>query len=439
MKRFGLFCFSNDLRLHDQPGLLQASQEVDALICVYVMDPRIVNANQYGLVGLSDHRQRFLKQSLMVLDQQLGRLNHSLVVLEGKLEYELAEIIDQYKISSVYRSKQAGWIENQTWLSLQTKYQQVRFIERDSHTLFDEAQLPFLLDELPVTFSKFKNIVADLLPTQAVPAVTELPPMIQLNKPFSGWLLNDVEPFNGGEVLGLQQCQAYFSDQLPLNYKYVRNALDGWQNSSKFSPWLANGCLSVRALYTRLLNFERTVKANESTYWLYFELLWREYFQWYAHRHGARLFAFKGIKGRAPLTSYYANRFQQWVNGTTPYPIVNSGMNELAATGYISNRVRQIVASCLVNELSLDWRYGAAYFEQQLIDYDVASNWGNWQYLAGVGADVKDKRHFNLEKQTQMFDPNRDYITRWKGDENLIPTDTVDAADWPISPGYDIQ
>jgi deoxyribodipyrimidine photo-lyase len=107
-------------------------------------------------------------------------------------------------------------------------------------------------------------------------------------------------------------------------------------------------------------------------------------------------------------------------------------MKELKATGFLSNRGRQIVASCFINELSMDWRYGAAYFESVLIDYDLASNWGNWQYLAGVGADPRDKRHFNLEKQTQQFDPNGQYIQRWQANNNLTPLDSVDAADWPI-------
>ena len=107
-------------------------------------------------------------------------------------------------------------------------------------------------------------------------------------------------------------------------------------------------------------------------------------------------------------------------------------MNELNSTGYISNRGRQIVASCFVNELRLDWRFGAAYFEQQLIDYDVANNWGNWQYLAGVGADPRSIRHFNLDRQTRQYDPSGAYIMNWTQNQTLNTLDSVDAADWPI-------
>jgi len=107
-------------------------------------------------------------------------------------------------------------------------------------------------------------------------------------------------------------------------------------------------------------------------------------------------------------------------------------MKQLNATGYMSNRGRQLVASCFVHELNLDWRYGAAYMEQQLIDFDVASNWGNWQYLAGVGADPRGHRRFDLEKQTQTYDPNGLFIKHWGGDQHLEQLDSRDTVDWPI-------
>src|SRR5690606_10442456 len=107
---------------------------------------------------------------------------------------------------------------------------------------------------------------------------------------------------------------------------------------------------------------------------------------------------------------------------------------ELKATGYLSNRGRQIAASCFVNELGLDWRYGAAWFEHQLLDYDVASNWGNWQCIAGVGVDPRGGRHFNLDKQAESCDPDGSYRARWAPEPILTQLDSTDAADWPIEP-----
>ncbi|MFO6423827.1 FAD-binding domain-containing protein, partial [Motilimonas sp. KMU-193] len=177
---------------------------------------------------------------------------------------------------------------------------------------------------------------------------------------------------------------------------------------------------------------ENEFGANESTYWLGFELWWREYFQWLALQLKTDLYRFQGRPGKAPLTSYFSERFVKWCLGQTPFPLVNACMKQLNQTGYMSNRGRQIVASCLVNELGVDWRYGAAYFQQQLADHDVASNWGNWQYIAGVGVDPRGGRHFNLAKQTQTYDLNGDFVAKWQGASELLPLDSVDAADWPV-------
>ncbi len=164
-----------------------------------------------------------------------------------------------------------------------------------------------------------------------------------------------------------------------------------------------------------LKRYEADYGANDSTYWIYFELLWREYFYWYARRYGRQLFHFGGIRNQTPLTSFYAHRFQQWKKGETPFPLVNACMHQLNETGYMSNRGRQLVASCLVHELGLDWRYGAAYFESQLIDYDVASNWGNWQYLAGVGADLVVQGNSILKSRRKCTTPTMSLLISGMG------------------------
>jgi deoxyribodipyrimidine photo-lyase len=238
--------------------------------------------------------------------------------------------------------------------------------------------------------------------------------------------------FRGGASQAQKHLAQYFGSRLPSTYKEVRNALEGWEFSTKFSPWLADGSISVRQILQALNDYEASVEANDSTYWIYFELLWREYFQWFAHAYGVKLFNKDGVKSQKILTSFYPERFQRWCQGNTPYPLVNACMKQLNATGYMSNRGRQIVASCLVNELSLDWRYGAAYFEQQLVDYDVGSNWGNWQYLAGVGADPRGQRHFDIAKQTAIYDPQNTFIDNWGGQTHAGSMDAVDYADWPI-------
>lgn len=430
----GLYLFSNDLRLHDNPALQMAADEVDTLLCVYCLPLSKINRLPYHTNPLGPWRQQFLLQSLADLAQQLTRLGQQLlIVLEHPLN-TLPALITQYNVTSLYRSQHAGTYENQSWQALTERYPYLSFTTTPSHTLFTPEELPFHIEQLPPTFSQFRKRVDELPIRQPLPNLTRLPapPKNLLHfDVLSPLLTHHRSMFQGGEQAALGQLETYFSSRAPSNYKQTRNALDGWESSTKFSPWLALGSLSANTLIERLHHYESHVERNNSTAWIKFELLWREYFQWYAHRYPTRLFAFRGIKPHGPNTSYYAERYRRWCNGNTPYPIVNACMHQLNQTGYMSNRGRQLVASCLVHELSLDWRYGAAYFEQQLLDYDVASNWGNWQYIAGVGADPKEHRHFHLEKQTQRYDPDGTFIRKWKGDQHDGNLDAVDAADWP--------
>lgn len=431
----GIFWFTNDLRLHDNPALMRASLLVDELLCVYVIDRTWRSSSQYSQTNNCQNSDRFLRESLIDLGKNLKNIGQRLIVLESGTLSTLRMLISQVDASHVVRSDDAGWYGKRAWNELKEANKGVVFHLIDSHTLFDEGCLPFSVAELPTSFTKFKHAMSDIEPLKPISKQSYLPPPPQID--FPDFNSSDEEGskslFNGGETEGLAHMSAYFDSEKPMFYKEVCNAIDGWDNSCKLSPWLSNGCLSAREAVSVRSDYEKNITANESTYWIYFELLWREYFQWYAHKNGSKLFSIIGIRNLSPLTSYYPERFQKWVNGSTPYPIVNACMKELKTTGYLSNRGRQIVASCLVNELAIDWRYGAAYFEQALIDYDVASNWGNGQYLAGVGADTRDKRHFNLEKQTQQFDPDGRYISLWGGNSDLQPLDSVDAADWPIS------
>jgi len=444
MRNVGLYWFGNDLRLHDNANLLKAAAEVDDLLCIYCLDPHWLMPNRYGLVTLSANRWRCLKESLLDLDKQLQQLGQHLLVCNDVPVKAIYDLASAHQVSFIYRSRQTGYYEKQQGLALRKQLPLVQFIETDTHSLFALDQLPFPLAKLPDTFTQFKNAVEQLSVDKPLPTVEFLPSSPVLK---TDWLSRFPDyskstskaeheiVFHGGEKAGLKQLTDYFASGSVSYYKEQRNELDGWGNSSKFSPWLANGNLSVRQICFNLNNYEQQTGANESTYWLFFELLWREYFQWYAHHHGKRLFTFQGIKQQKPLTSFYPERFRKWCSGNTPYPIVNACMKQLNVTGFMSNRGRQIVASCLVNELAVDWRHGAAYFEQQLLDYDVASNWGNWQYLAGVGADPRGKRHFDLEKQTRQYDPDALFINKWQGGIQNLPLDSVDAADWPVIAG----
>ena len=438
MMKVGVMWFGEDLRCADQDMLWQSAQEVDHLVCLYCDEPHNSRPSRYATQGMSTNRRRFLEQGLQSLAQQLEALGQTLFISAMDAVTSLNLLLNEVPISHLYRNHHGGWYEQQTLKRIANQFPDVRIHIGHDLSLFRPSQLPFEITELPVSFSKFRRLVENIDVLSPLPALEELPPKalftIQKIRPWQTLAVNQNSAFTGGEQAAMDQLSDYFSSNLPSLYKETRNELDGWENSTKFSPWLAQGSLSARQIKASLDVYERDHGASESTYWIYFELLWREYFHWYATRYGKQLFLPGGLSGKQTQGSYYAERFRKWSQGNTPYPLVNACMKQLNQTGFMSNRGRQIVASCLIYELGIDWRYGAAYFEEQLIDYNVGSNWGNWQYIAGVGADPRGGRHFNLQKQTEQYDPNHRFINKWQGGQFDSQLDSVDAADWPIYP-----
>jgi deoxyribodipyrimidine photo-lyase len=143
-----------------------------------------------------------------------------------------------------------------------------------------------------------------------------------------------------------------------------------------------------------------------------FELLWRDYFRFNAMKLKAALFNRISPYSENLCELDQLKLFQAWYSGQSPDAFINANMQELNQTGWMSNRGRQNVASYLVKTLHVNWQWGASYFEKKLLDYDAASNWGNWAYLAGVGQDPRD-RIFNSERQAQRYDPMGKYQKKW--------------------------
>ena len=415
MPKIGLYVFARDCRITDNPSLLAFAAQVDCLLCVYCVEPLSEFARRYSQTSASEAQRGYLKQTLIELNQQLASLGQVLLVVDTSVVQTVKQVIAKHTISHIGYSHSAGSDEQCVWQQLQGQYPDITFINGGGNTLFNLAQLPFSLANLPHSFSAFRKQVDNIQSTPACKALTRLPPApetVAFGLPES--IQQASNPyFSGGEIAAQTHLLEYFASPAASDYKNTRNALQGERFSTQFSPYLAHGSLSARQILHALNDYEDRHGVNESTYWMYFELLWREYFYWYACKYQQRLFWLSGIAEQRPLLAFSARSFADWCHANTPYPLVNALMRQLNLTGWMSNRGRQIVASCLINELGVDWRYGAAYFEQRLIDYDVASNWGNWQYIAGVGADPRGGRHFNLEKQRLMYDPDGKFVDTW--------------------------
>ncbi|PTP39213.1 DASH family cryptochrome [Vibrio splendidus] len=460
MKKIGLYLFTNDLRINDNQLLHYAAQSVDKLICV-IVEPTLVrvSADLAQEQSYGAHRQAFVSQSIANLESNLVKLGQQLVVIHsnhlepGPAEHTLSQIIVSQHVTHFFANAHCGYDELQLIRSIQRQSPNLVMCLPHHSTLFDSHELPFELSKVPSSFTKFRKLVEHLDVNRRETVISALPPAVRLASTSTSTISlfsspNDesavISDYLGGEDAGLAHLENYFSHDYALNYKQTRNAFDGIVNSTKFSPWLALGCVSPKTIYRHLKQFETEHGTNDSTYWIYFELLWREYFYWKCLSLGSSLFGDSSNRELySPNSSATSNRdFAKWKSGNTNYQIVDACMRQLNETGYMSNRGRQLAASCLIFELGIDWRHGAAYFESQLIDYDAASNWGNWAYIAGAlnsqvntqankQNDAKQtqpkSRHFDLGKQTDMYDPDHTFINKWNArSKELVLTNNQD-------------
>jgi len=420
----GLVWLRGELRLHDNP-LLHAATQCDRLLLVYVIDAHWQTRTGWSWPRLHSHRCCFLAEALRDLQQRLAQHGQHLLVVQGDAPSLIADLVREHGIERVYLNAATGSEEaGQVSTLQQLLAADAALSVTADNRLFNE--MPFASDRWPMSFSAFRRKVEKRLqPLAPLAGIKSLPQPLLDN--YSDWpeILQQARSkpprFSGGESAGLQRLQHYLHDaQCILDYKQTRNGMLQTDDSSKLSPWLANGCLSVRHVWAEIERFEAEVTANESTYWLRFELLWREYFRWLLQHTGNALFRLAGLRDQ-PIHGLRAfdqfdqrqhDQFAAWTQGATGIPMIDANMRELLATGYMSNRGRQNVASFLVKDLQLDWRAGAAWFEHLLVDYDVASNWGNWAYQAGVGTDTRE-RWFNVVEQSRRYDPKAAYISHW--------------------------
>lgn len=409
-----LIWFRNDLRIRNNAALHAALAEGCKLSALYILDKRSFK--------LGDFRRNFITESLADLAENLNQYNICLDVRSGVPKEELSVFFDAHTTYRVFANK--GYAsEEKAQEKLLQSIPNVELYLFDEGFLIPPHCLPFDIDNLPDTFTAFRKKIEQVDIESMLAAPPDKGPSVnraQSNIGMDPARRNTAFPFRGGEYAALERLKDYlWNTRNILNYKETRNGLLGTEYSSKLSPWLATGCISAREIFSEIKAFERQVESNASTYWLIFELLWRDYFRYVMLKYGTSLFKSGGIRGKemnriAPLDA--SERFDAWVNGQTGDDFVDANMRELKLTGFMSNRGRQNVASFLVHQLKLDWRKGAAYFEKQLIDYDVFSNWGNWAYLAGVGNDPRENRVFNTQRQAEMYDPRGEYIRKWLDD-----------------------
>ncbi len=441
--------FRQDLRLSDNEALTDAIKHGDEVIPIYVFDERVFKeTTRFGFKKTERYRAKFIIESVRDLRNNLKELGSDLIIRVGKPEEEIFKIARLSKTSWVFCNRERTQEEVDVQDALERKLwevgQEVRYSR--GKMLYYTQDLPFPVSHTPDIFTHFRKEVERFVQVREplpIPKASELgQPTIEISLGDLPTLADfgheefeyderSVLPFKGGETEGLNRLQYYLWESNHIKqYKETRNGLMGGDYSSKFSPWLAQGCLSPKTIYHELKKYEAERGANKSTYWLFFELLWRDFFRLMGKKHGNHIFQKGGTvqKHDAELRDDF-RLLELWTAGRTGVPFIDANMRELAETGFMSNRGRQNVASFLVKDLHVNWQMGAEYFESLLIDYDPCSNYGNWNYVAGVGSDPRENRYFNILKQAKRYDPQGDYVKLWLPELTELPTQKVHRPD----------
>ncbi|KAL0738574.1 hypothetical protein Bca4012_014784 [Brassica carinata] len=432
-KGVAILWFRNDLRVLDNEALYRAWSSSDTLLPVYCLDPRLfLTTHFFDFPKTGALRGAFLMECLVDLRKNLMKRGLNLLIRSGKPEAILPSLAKDFEAHTVKHfcsvcllSVEELQVERLVDQALKGVGNGPKLELVWGSTMYHKDDLPFDVLDLPDIYTQFRKSVEakcrirsstripiSLGPTPSVDNWGDVPTLSQLG----------IEPqevtrgmrFVGGESAGLGR------DLLKV-YKETRNGMLGPDYSTKFSPWLAFGCISPRIIYEEVQRYERERVANNSTYWVLFELIWRDYFRFLSIKCGNSLFHLGGPRNVQGRWSQDKKLFESWRDGKTGYPIIDANMKELSTTGFMSNRGRQIVCSFLVRDMGLDWRMGAEWFETCLLDYDPCSNYGNWTYGAGVGNDPREDRYFSIPKQAQSYDPEGEYVAFWVQQLRRLP------------------
>ena len=419
-----LVWFRNNMRVEDNSSLTKAINNSDNVIGFINIDPKNFLSTKYGFKKTEKYRAKFLLETISDLKSQLDKLNISLIITHKDFGQSINEIIDQFEVTSIYT--QTEWTRDEL-IEESSIPDEINLIKDFDQFLFSPNDVRSLYDNIPRGFSNFRKKCEKYLSvndTLSIPKSLNSDNKISIEYPIpslSDLGFKDFEVhkdsvfrFKGGEINAKNRIRNYFFETRNVStYKLTRNGLIGEDYSSKFSPWLANGSISVKYIFKLLKEYEKEVEKNDSTYWLYFELIWRDFFKYVSMQHKDKFFNKDGIYGDDKEWSDDKDVLLSWINGKTKEPFVNANMIELSQTGFMSNRGRQNVSNYLTKELKIDWRIGAEYFESMLIDYDVHSNYGNWLYNAGIGNDSMPFRKFNPKLQSERYDPDKSYEKIW--------------------------
>ncbi|SKC13273.1 DASH family cryptochrome [Dyadobacter psychrophilus] len=390
-----IYWFRNDLRLRDNEALFSAVASASEIIPVYVFDPRQFDKTKLGFRRTGAMRGQFLIQSVVDLRNRLREKGGDLLIRVGEPEKIIAQLAEDYNAEYVYTSKEIAPEETRIESSLSKKLKTVNIDIKLfwMDTLMHATALPFAIAKLPANFSAFNEQIKGSLkikePLSEPEKVTlpneydagPIPILAQLG--IDPQELDGADAQNistGGESTALGILEKYVSDYIKNGKMYeTADPL----TDTRLSDWLSLGCISARYIYYYVTKAQAGKGTDDA---MIANLLSRDYFHWTLLRYGPRMFKPSGVKHNFLQRWQNDNSiYEKWTNGETRDDEVNHSMNTLKSTGFLTSAERTTCANHLVNELGINWTWGAMYFESHLMDYEVSVNWGRWNNIAGVG------------------------------------------------------
>lgn len=411
-----IFWFRRDLRLDDNVGFYEALKGEKPVLPIFIFDSKILDK-----LPEDDARVTFIHETLQNIQSTLQEdYNRTIAMFHGKPMDIFKNLVDTYTIGSVYtnhdyepyaktRDLKVASFLNENHITFKTFKDQVVF---EKGEIVKSDGNPYMVY---TPYMKLWKATFRTLDFKYFPSETELKKLIT-STDLPNLSLSDI-----GFIKSQQAIKPYLvTPSLIQNYEATRN-FPSQDSTSKLGPHLRFGTVSVRKMVNKAI-----AETNE-IFWQ--ELIWREFFtQILWHFPHTKDNSFKAKYDRIEWRNN-ENEFKAWCAGKTGYPLVDAGMRQLNETGFMHNRVRMLVGSFLCKHLLIDWRWGEAYFAEKLHDYDMASNVGNWQWVAGCGVDAAPYfRIFNPTTQIQKFDKDLDYIKQWVPDfqELTYPQPIVD-------------
>ncbi|MBD3842695.1 MAG: deoxyribodipyrimidine photo-lyase [Campylobacterales bacterium] len=400
--KLNIVIFRNNLRTKDNIPLFKAS----------LQDAPVLGLYSFEILLQNKFQNSFVYQSLQNLKQNLKALDINLICTNS-FQNTLDDLSTKFDIK-VFYEKEVGTYEKQLEMVFQ-KYNHEQYFNQ---TMIE----PFSFDYTK-SFSHFRKKAQKLSVSKPFgdPKTSTTIKYESLSIPNSCETI-----FKGGEDEANKRVEYYM--QFIHQYKSTRDKVDGLDNSTKFSPYLSIGCISARQIYHKLKEQEAKTYESKSSYWIYFELLWRDFFYLLLDQSGSKLFKIKGLKDIeyryiAQINQNYKNFFE----GYTKVDLIDASIKELTTTGWLSNRNRQLVASYGIKNLGISWLDIAKFFQTYLIDYNPASNYGNMAYQGYVGND-SSYRVFDIYKQSELYG-GKTYVKKWlEIDEDFSKVDIYSQA-----------